>query len=183
MLLLLVGAKGGVGVTMLAHSVCQCAAAVSLDAADGRLATLTGGAVLDLSAVLQWTASRRSRAVEAVLRTRQPLLWTPACRVWPAPVAAFVRALAAVGHVVVDGGLAPPAPLVDLAAVILIVSNDDPVARWHEQRLKQQWPQARAVVGDLQAAAQALTTQVLGIPVKPSWRAQVRARWLTAKRT
>ncbi len=181
MLLLSIGAKGGLGTTTLAYQISQCAGALPLDAADGQLLRWVGGAGLDLSAVPQWTASRRSRAVEHLIRTRPALLWTPACNVWAAAVAAFVRDLAAVGHVSVDGGLAPPAPLVDLATVILIVSSDDPVARWHEQRLKQQWPQARALVGDVQAAAPALVEQLLGVPPRQAWWKQARSWRPTGK--
>jgi hypothetical protein len=88
--------------------------------------------------------------------------------VWQAQVTAFVRDLAILGHVVADGGLAPPPPLAALATLILIVSANTPVARWHEERLKRQWPEARAVVGDLKAAAQALAEQVLGVPARRS---------------
>lgn len=166
MLILTSGAKGGLGTTTLAHYLCRYAAGVPLDAADGRLAAEAGSAVLDLSAVPQWTPGRRSRAAEHVVRARQPLLWTPACRVWEAPVAAFVREIAAVTHVIADGGIAPPTALADLAGIILIVSADDPVAQWHEQRLKAQWPAARAVLGDLKAAAHALAAQTLGAPAR-----------------
>ena len=175
MLILIGGAKGGLGTTTLAQYLCRYAGAVPLDAADGRLAAETGAPVLDLSAVPQWTPDRRSRAAEHVIRTRQPLLWTPACRVWEAPVVAFAREVAAVAHVVADGGIAPPAALADLATLILIVSADDPVAHWHEQRLKAQWPQARAVIGDLKAAAQALAAQTLGIPTRQSLLDKARA--------
>ena len=168
MLILTIGAKGGLGTTTLARHLGRYAGAVPLDAADGRLAAEAGATVLDLSAVPQWTPGRRSRAAEHVIRTRQPLLWTPACRVWEAHVAAFVQEVATAAHVVADGGIAPPLPLVELAAVLLIVSADDPVAQWHEQRLKAQWPSARAVVGDLKAAAHALAEQTLGAPARQS---------------
>lgn len=168
MLILCVGAKGGLGTTTLAYQLARCAEAVPLDAADGRLAAEPGLPVLDLSTVPQWTARRRSHTLQQILQSRQPLLWTPSCTVWQALVTAFVRDLATLGHVVADGGLAPPPPLATLATLILIVSADTPVARWHEERLKRQWPEARAVVGDLKAAAQALAEQVLGVPVRRS---------------
>lgn len=171
MLILVIGAKGGVGTTTLVQHLCRYAGAVPLDAADGKLAvemTRPGAPVLDLSLTAQWTLSRRSYAVEQVVETAQPLLWTPACSVWHAPIVAFVHDIAVLGHIVTDGGLAPPAALVDVASFILIVSADNPVAQWHEQRLKQQWPQARAVVGDLKAAAQAIAEQVMGIHARRS---------------
>jgi hypothetical protein len=177
MLLLVVGAKGGVGATTLALHLCRLAGAVPLDAADGRLAVELSGpgvGVLDLAETPPWTVGRRSRVAEQVVRVRQPLLWTPACGVWREPVAAFVGDIAALGHVVADGGIAPPANLVDLAAAVIIVSADDDLARWHEARLKQAWPQARAVVGDLRATAQALAEQLLGVPARRSLLARAR---------
>jgi hypothetical protein len=169
MLLLVVGAKGGLGVTTLARLLCRQAGAVPLDAADGRLAadlSAPGSSVLDLADSPQWTVARRSQMADQVARTRQPLLWSRACAVWPEQVAAFVADVAALTPIVADGGIDPPPDLVRLASLVLIVSADDPVARRHEQRLKAQWPAALAVVGDLKAAAQAIATQTLGVPVR-----------------
>jgi len=169
MLLLVVGAKGGLGATTLARLLCRQAEVVPLDAADGRLVvdlSVPGASVLDLADTPQWTVARRSQMADQVARTRQPLLWSRACAVWPEPVAAFVADVAALTTVVADGGIAPPADLLKLASLVLIVSSDDPVARWHEQRLKAQWPTALAVVGDLKAAAQAIAAQTLGIPAR-----------------
>jgi hypothetical protein len=166
MLILVVGAKGGIGTTTLAQHLCWQANAVPLDAADGALAcqmAIPGTPVLDLGFTAQWTASRRGRVVEQAVEMRQPLLWTPACTVWRAPVMAFVWDAAALGHVIADGGITPPPALVDIASLVLIVSADTPVAQWHERRLKQQWPQAHAVVGDLKAAAQVIAEETLGV--------------------
>ena len=85
MLILVVGAKGGIGTTTLAQYLCRQASAVPLDAADGTLAldmTGPGAPVLDLGLTAQWTVSRRGYAVEQAVETRQPLLWTPASRRW-----------------------------------------------------------------------------------------------------
>jgi len=171
MLILVVGAKGGIGTTTLAQHLCWQANAVPLDAADGTLAFQMAGPsapVLDLSLTAQWTASRRGRAVEQAVETRQPLLWMPVCTVWREPVMAFVWDAAALGHVVADGGTTPPPALVDTASLVLIVSADTPVAQWHERRLMQQWPQAHAVLGDLKAAAQAIAEETLGVKKKLS---------------
>ncbi len=171
MLILVVGAKGGLGTTTLAQHLCRQANAVPLDAADGTLALQMAGPgapVLDLGFTAQWTASRRGRAVEQAVETRQPLLWMPVCTVWREPVMAFVWDAAALGHVVTDGGITPPPALVDIASLLLIVSADTPLAQWHERRLKQQWSQAHAVVGDLKAAAQAIAEETLGVKKKLS---------------
>jgi len=171
MLILVVGAKGGLGATTLVQHLCRQANAVPLDAADGTLALQMAGPgapVLDLIGIVQWTADQRGHAVEYAVETRQPLLWSAACTVWRAPVMAFVWDAAALGHVIADGGTTPPPALVDLASLVLIVSADNPVAQWHEHRLNQQWPQAHAVVGDLKAAAQVIAEETLGIKKKLS---------------
>ncbi|HOU12805.1 MAG TPA: hypothetical protein PKZ84_06785 [Anaerolineae bacterium] len=171
MLILVVGAKGGIGTTTLAQYLCRQASAVPLDAADGTLAldmTGPGAPVLDLGLTAQWTVSRRGYAVEQAVETRQPLLWTPACAVWRTPVMAFVWNATLLGNIIADGGTTPPPALVDAASLVLIVSADNPVAQWHERRLKQQWPQAHAVLGDLKAAAQVIAEETLGVKKKLS---------------
>jgi len=178
MLILVVGAKGGIGTTTLAQHLCWQANAVPLDAADGALAFQMAGPgapVLDLIRIVHWTADQRGRAVEQAVDTRQPLLWTPACTVWRAPVMAFVWDAAALGHVIADGGITPPPALVDVASLLLIVSADTPVAQWHERRLKQQWPKAHAVLGDIKAAAQAIAEETLGVPARKGLLNKTRA--------
>ncbi len=178
MLILVVGAKGGIGTTTLAQHLCWQANAVPLDAADGALACQMAGPgapVLDLIRIVHWTADQRGRAVEQAVETRQPLLWTPACTVWRAPVMAFVWDVAVLGHVIADGGITPPPALVDIASLLLIVSADTPPAQWHERRLKQQWPQAHAVLGDLKAAAQVIAEETLGVPARKGLLDKTRA--------
>ena len=178
MLILVVGAKGGLGATTLAQNLCRQANAVPLDAADGALACQMAGPgapVFDLIRIVQWTVDQRGHAVECAVETRQPLLWSAACNVWRAPVMAFVWDAAALGHVVADGGINPPPALVDIASLVLIVSADTPLAQWHERRLKQQWPQAHAVVGDLKAVAQVIAEETLGIPARKGLLDKTRA--------
>jgi len=178
MLILVVGAKGGLGATTLVQHLCRQANAVPLDAADGTLALQMAGPgapVLDLIGIVQWTADQRGHAVEYAVETRQPLLWSAACTVWRAPVMAFVWDAAALSHVIADGGTTPPPALVDLASLVLIVSADNPLAQWHERRLKQQWPQAHAVVGDLKAAAQVIAEETLGVPARKGLLDKTRA--------
>jgi len=178
MLILVVGAKGGIGTTTLAQHLCWQANAVPLDAADGALACQMAGPgapVLDLIRIVHWTADQRGRAVEQAVETRQPLLWSAACTVWRAPVMAFVWDAAALGHVIADGGITPPPALVDVASLLLIVSADTPVAQWHERRLKQQWPKAHAVLGDIKAAAQAIAEETLGVPARKGLLNKTRA--------
>ena len=178
MLILVVGAKGGIGTTTLAQHLCWQANAVPLDAADGALACQMAGPgapVLDLIRIVHWTADQRGQAVEQAVETRQPLLWSAACTVWRAPVMAFVWDAAALGHVIADGGITPPPALVDVASLLLIVSADTPVAQWHERRLKQQWPKAHAVLGDIKAAAQAIAEETLGVPARKGLLNKTRA--------
>ena len=178
MLILVVGAKGGIGTTTLAQHLCWQANAVPLEAADGALACQMAGPgapVLDLIRIVHWTADQRGRAVEQAVETRQPLLWSAACTVWRAPVMAFVWDAAALGHVIADGGITPPPALVDVASLLLIVSADTPVAQWHERRLKQQWPKAHAVLGDIKAAAQAIAEETLGVPARKGLLNKTRA--------
>lgn len=166
MLVLVVGAKGGVGATTLAYELRQFAGiAVALDAGDGQFAALSAGMQrpADLSTVAQLTVTARTREAEAAARRGQVYVWSLACAAFPGPLSAYTNQLKALGPVIVDGGLAPPEAVAVLADRIFIVSRDqDPVAAWHEQRLKQRWPQAQVVVGDLRAAAQALGAECFG---------------------
>jgi len=171
MIIVVIGAKGGLGTTTLVERLCRFGDCVALDAADGRLASLMAGPVrpaLDLATTPQWTAGRRALMAEEVARIRQPLLWTAACEVWCEQVSAFVHAVSTIGLIIADGGIDPTTSLVRLADLLLIVSNDSAPARWHEARLKATWPEARAIVGDLPSAAQAITEQVLGVPPRRS---------------
>ncbi len=175
MLLLIVGAKGGVGATTLAYHISQyLERAVRIDAADGALAARLGGRVLDLSQVGQWPPGEHVQQAERAAQQGQTYLYTRACHAFPVQVTAYLQMLKVLGVVVVDGGLAPPEGLAELADVVLVVSRDqDPVAAWHEQRLKAHWPNARIVVGDLKAAAQGLGAQYFG-EKPPGWVDRLR---------
>jgi hypothetical protein len=167
MFVLVLGAKGGVGTTTFAFHLAQAVKAVPLDAADGSLALQSGGygQSLDLSRIVQWTDHLRTRQAEMVARRRRTLLWTPPCGVWSEMVWDFVREVADLAHVVVDGGLAPPEDLAEqgLVDLIFVISAEEEIARWHERRLKGLWPGARVLVGDLKAAAQAIAVEVFGV--------------------
>jgi hypothetical protein len=106
---------------------------------------------------------------ERIARGGQTLLWTPPCAVWAETVWELVEQVENLGHVVADVGLDPPRGIERLVDLPLIVSRDgDRLAEWHERRLKGRWPGARAVVGDLKAAAAAVAEEALGVQAPQS---------------
>lgn len=165
MLMLLVGTVGGVGTTTLAATCLkQGAPAIGLDLADGMLATRIERPVVALESIV---FSRRPvlETLETLVARRPVLLWTPGCAIDLPRVQRCIAALQQRLPVIVDGGLTPPGILWELATVALAVSRrDDPVAAWHEQRLRQAHPGLKVVTGDLQQAGNALVAQYLPRP-------------------
>lgn len=148
MLILLIGAKGGVGVTSLARRLAQDKHGVGLDLSDGRLAALLDRRVWMLDQTFS-TQARQQAAVEEVVANRYTLLWTPACRLAGDGVWAFVRAVANRALVVADGGIGPPSGIDEQADAIIVVSADNPVARYHAERLMETFPRAEVMTLDL----------------------------------
>ena len=173
MLILIVGAVGGAGCTTLAHELLKQgkrATTVGLDMSDGTFSALIERRIYALDKVA-FSRLPKQQLVEMELRRRYTLLWTAACRLSAARVWAFVTTVAQRLDLIVDGGLAPPPGVWDLAAVQLVVNRagDDPVARWHEQQLRQAHPEIRVVTGDLKAAGHALADQLLPNTVTRNW--------------
>ena len=150
MLVLVMGAKGGLGTTSLArHLVQGMEGAVGLDVYDGQLAAQLERKTWSLAGLAFATSTQRQSAVDRIVKRSITLLWTPECRLAQNNVWSIVRAVADRTPVVADGGIEPLPEVADLADAMVIVSADDPVARYHQNRLKRQFPDAMVVTLDL----------------------------------
>ena len=150
MLILLIGAKGGVGTSTLAkHLVQALDGGVGLDLADGQLAALLDRRTWSLAGLALTTPTERQRSVDRIVKQCISLLWTPECNMVGNGVWDAVRAVADRTTVVADGGIEPLPAVGELAHVVAIVSADDPVAQYHEQQLQERFPQAGVVTLDL----------------------------------
>ncbi len=180
MVILVVGAVGGAGATTLAYELLRHGGrAVPLDLADGTLCARVERRLYPLDAAA-FTRRQPQTVIEEIIARQTPLLWTANCQTAPERVWELVRTLAQRIPIVADGGLHPPAPIWELATVTLAVNRAaqegeaDPVARWHEQRLRREQPGLRVVTGDLRAAGEALAGELLPKPERqglslPSW--------------
>ena len=158
MIWLVVGAKGGVGTTTLAREMVRSAQALAVDLADGELAGRLERRTWALSRALDSGGTWRSQLIEVALKSSVTLLWRPEYGdseiLW-----SFVRDLANRRTVVIDGGLTPPAAIDGLAGQVMIVSQDNAVAHWHEEQLRARYPEAQVViVGTRQAAREVAAT-------------------------
>ena len=156
--ILIVGAKGGVGTTTVAHELTRVGKTLAVDAADGVLAARLGRATWNLThEIYAATGAWRAALIEKALQKRITLLWTVE-QVVSADATApweFVRDLARRGPVVIDGGLEPPAEVDALAMQVVIVTQpDNPLAQWHVAQLQQRYPAARVITGTRQGAAE-----------------------------
>ncbi len=151
MLILLIGAKGGLGTSTLAKHLVRAldGGGVGLDLADGQLAALLDRKTWSLSGLAFTPSSGRQGVIDRIVEQRISLLWTPECALAGDAVWHVVRAVADRTTVVADGGIDPPPAVGPLAHVVAIVSADDPVAQYHEQQLKGRFPQAGVVTLDL----------------------------------
>jgi len=146
MLILVVGAKGGVGTTSLALHLARAGNAVGLDLADGQLAVLLERRTWTLDGLAFTTEGQRRKAIDEVVNRRLTLLWVPECALALEQTWGFVRAVADRCPVVADGGINPPSEIDPLADEVVIVSaEDNPVAQYHEQRLRRRFPDAIAI--------------------------------------
>jgi hypothetical protein len=129
MLVLVVGAKGGLGTTSLAkHLVQAMEGAVGLDLADGQLAAQLERKTWSLAGLAFATGTQRQSAVDRIIKQRITLLWTPECGLAQNDVWSIVRAVADRTLVVADGGIEPLLEAADLADATVTVGADDPVA-------------------------------------------------------
>ena len=161
MIWLMVGAKGGVGTTTLARELVRSTQALGVDLADGELAARLERPTWLLSRDLDKRRSStwRSRLIETALQRSITLIWQPACgdtdSQW-----SLVRDLANRRVVVVDGGIAPPAGIDPWVNQVVIVSQENAVARWHEARLRLRYPEAHVVEVGTRQAAREIVAQI-----------------------
>ncbi len=155
MIWLVVGTKGGVGTTALARELVHTGQTLAVDLADGELATLLERPTWLLNYDLYNAPMNgvwRNQLIEAALKRSITLMWRPDYGdsevQW-----SFVRDLANRRTVVLDGGITPPAGIDPLANRVVIVSQNNVVARWHEAQLRARYPKAQVVdIGTRQAA-------------------------------
>jgi len=169
MLVLVVGAKGGVGTTSVALHLARAGKGIGLDLGDGQLAARLERATWTLAdTALLVGAARRQQMVDQAVKRSVSLLWTPACVLVNDDVWEFIRSIVDRTLVVADGGIDPPEDVVQLADVTVIVSAGTEVAQFHTNRLKRRFPQAKVLTLDLgqsrnetREAARELAAQLL----------------------
>jgi len=152
MLVLVMGAKGGVGTTSVALHLARAAQGIGLDlTTDGQLAARLERPTWTLVDVALRSAQQQ-RMVDQAVKRAVSLLWTPVCALSNISDEAwdFVRAVADRVLVVADGGIEPVGEVGCLADVAIIVSAaGSDVAQFHTQRLGRQFPNARVLELDL----------------------------------
>lgn len=151
MLVLVMGAKGGVGTTSVAEHLARAGKGIGLDLADGQLAARLERPTWTLAdAALR--SAQQQRIVDQAVKRKVSLLWTPVCAALPnvnGAVWSFVNAVADRVTVVADGGIEPLDEISHLADVAVIVSAESDVAQFHTNRLKRRFPQAQVLTLDL----------------------------------
>ena len=152
MIALVIGAKGGVGTTTVALELARRGSAVAVDLADGQFAARLERATWSLATLGFGTASQQREAVELIVKRGPALMWTPECHLAIEAVQAGLRAIGVRRPVVMDGGLEPQPGLAALADAVVIITADSDLARWHEQHLRQRYPQAQSSLGTREAA-------------------------------
>ena len=149
MLILVIGAKGGVGTTSLAWHLTRELKGVGLDAADGQLAAFLDRKTWTLAGLV-FSGNQHQNVVDRIMRQRISLLWSPECDLAGDKVWDIVQAIADRSTIIADGGIAPLPQIAERANAILIIGAwGNPVSVYHERKLKQQFPSASVVTLDL----------------------------------
>jgi hypothetical protein len=166
--ILIVGAKGGVGTTTVAHELTRVGKALAVDAADGVLAAQLGRATWNLThEIYAATGAWRAKLIEQALKKRVTLLFSVENLVTGSGAAApweFVRDMARRVPVIIDSGIEPPAEVDALVTQAVIVTQpDNPLAQWHVAQLQQRYPGVRVIAGTRQAAAELAGQLFLGV--------------------
>ncbi len=161
-MILVIGAKGGVGTTLVAAEIAHLADAVGLDLADGQLTARLERPTWALSRLAFAGPAQTRDAINEIVRRRVSLLWTPECALANEKAWAAVRDVGNRCPVVADGGIELPAGAECLAEAVIIVSANDDVARWHERRLLARFPGAFVVAGTKEAAGE-LADRLFGV--------------------
>jgi hypothetical protein len=158
-MILVIGAKGGVGTTLVSHELARSGAAVALDLADGQLAARLDRTTWPLAWLAFVTAVQRREMVETIVRRRYTLVWSAECSLSPDTIWAAVRDIANRRPVVIDSGITPLDDAARRSEHIVIVSADNDLSHWHERRLLSRFPRASVVAGTKEAA-RALAAQI-----------------------
>jgi len=163
---LIVGAKGGVGTTLVAQELIKAGKTLVVDAADGTLAARLGRPTWNLTyEITTATGEWRATLIEQALKKRVTLLWTPANGAAEAQWE-FVRDLARRTTLVIDGGVQPPIGIDALTTHVVIVTRpDNSVAQWHVVQLQQRYPAALVSAGTRQAASELAGQLFKGVQV------------------
>ena len=158
-MILVVGAKGGVGTTQVAYELVRASQAVALDLADGQLAARLERTTWSLGWFVFVTATQRREMVETIVQRRGTLLWAAECNLRRESTWSTIRDIAHRRPVVIDGGIAPPEEAGQWSEQVVIVSTDHAVAHWHERQLQARYPRA-GVVGGTKEAARTLAARL-----------------------
>jgi hypothetical protein len=152
-MILVIGAKGGVGATTFATELTRITEGIGLDLADGQLAARLERPTWALSQLAFALPAALRERVDDIVRRRATLLWTPDCALSTEKTLSALRDIDNRCPIVADGGIEPPQGSEQLAEAVVIVSTEDDIAGWHERRLLARFPGATVVAGTREAAA------------------------------
>lgn len=151
-MILVIGAKGGVGTTSVAYELVRASQAIGLDRSDGQLLARLERTTWPLAWLTYAAPAQRRKMVETIIQRRFSLMWSVECNVISDSAWAVVRDIANRRPVVIDGGIALLDDAAQWSEHIVIVSEDNEVARWHERRLLGRYPRASVIEGTREAA-------------------------------
>ena len=158
-MILVIGAKGGVGTTLVAHELVRESQAIGLDRSDGQLVARLERTTWPLGWLTYAAPAQRRKMVETIIQRRFSLMWSVECNVTLESTWAIVRDIAIRRPIVIDGGITSMDDAAQWSEHIVIVSADNEVARWHERRLLGRYPRASVIQGTREAA-RALAAQL-----------------------
>ncbi|HKZ86631.1 MAG TPA: hypothetical protein VJ793_23615 [Anaerolineae bacterium] len=152
-MILVIGAKGGVGTTSVAAALARAGDAIGADLADGGLAGRLERPTWALSQLAFALPAALHERVDDIVRRRATLLWTPDCALSTEKTVSVLRDIDNRCPIITDGGIELPPGVEQLAEAVVIVTADDDIARWHERRLLARFPGAIVIEGTREAAA------------------------------
>jgi len=92
-MILVIGAKGGVGTTLVAHELVRASHAIGLDRSDGQLVARLERTTWPLGWLTYAAPAQRRKMVETIIQRRFSLMWSVECNVTPESTWAIVRTL------------------------------------------------------------------------------------------
>jgi nucleoside-diphosphate-sugar epimerase len=161
-MILVIGAKGGVGTTLVAQELVRSGDAVGFDLADGQLAARLERTTWPLAWLTFVSGAQRREMISTIVQRRYTLVWSAECSVSPEAAWQAVRDIAARRPVVIDGGIAPTDDALRWSEQIAIVTAENDVARWHAQRWIKRFPHAVVIAGTKEAA-RAVAAQIFQV--------------------